>query len=232
MTKTSDKTTASATIPATPVKKRVSTKKTTTATTTTPVVVAAPKSTTVAASTKSTTAATTTPVVASTSDTIVETVDTTLFDQFNVFMGKLQAVGAQFNSLKTEFRALEKRTTRDFKVALKASAKGKRRSGNREPSGFVKPTAISVELATFLKKPEGTLMARTEVTKEINAYIRANSLQDKTNGRKIIPDAPLTKLLKIGKTDELTYFNLQKFMSHHFPKKIVAVATTAVEKTA
>ena len=228
MTKTSDKTTASATIPATPAKKRVSTKKTTTAT---PVVASSTKSTTVAASTKSTTAATTTtPVVASTSDTVVETVDTSLFDQFNVFMGKLQAVGAQFNSLKTEFRALEKRTTKDFKVALKASAKGKRRSGNREPSGFVKPTEISVELATFLKKPEGTLMARTEVTKEINAYIRANNLQDKDNGRHIIPDAPLTKLLKIGKTDELTYFNLQKFMSHHFPKKVVA--TTAVEQTA
>ena len=231
MTKTSDKTTASATIPATPAKKRVSTKKTTTATATP--VVAAAKSTTVASSTKSTTAATTTPVVASTSDTVVETVDTSLFDQFNVFMGKLQAVGAQFNSLKTEFRALEKRTTKDFKVALKASAKGKRRSGNREPSGFVKPTEISVELATFLKKPEGTLMARTEVTKEINAYIRANNLQDKDNGRHIIPDAPLTKLLKIGKTDELTYFNLQKFMSHHFPKKVVVVAaTTAVEQTA
>ena len=222
MTKTSEKTTASATIPATPVKKRV-TKKTTTATTA-PVV---------AVTTKSTVAVTApvTPVVATTTETVVETVDTTLFDQFNVFMGKLQAVGAQFNSLKTEFRALEKRTTRDFKVALKASAKGKRRSGNREPSGFVKPTEISIELATFLKKPEGTLMARTEVTKEINAYIRANSLQDKTNGRKIIPDAPLTKLLKIGKTDELTYFNLQKFMSHHFPKKIV-VTTTQVEKTA
>jgi len=145
-------------------------------------------------------------------------------------MGKLQAVGAQFSSLKTEFRALEKRTTKDFKVALKASAKGKRRSGNREPSGFVKPTEISVELATFLKKPEGTLMARTEVTKEINAYIRANNLQDKDNGRHIIPDAPLTKLLKIGKTDELTYFNLQKFMSHHFPKKVVV--TTDAEKTA
>ena len=230
MTKTSDKTTASATIPATPAKKRVSTKKTTTATATP--VVAAAMSTTVASSTKSTTAATTTPVVASTSDTVVETVDTSLFDQFNVFMGKLQAVGAQFNSLKTEFRALEKRTTKDFKVALKASAKGKRRSGNREPSGFVKPTEISVELATFLKKPEGTLMARTEVTKEINAYIRANNLQDKDNGRHIIPDAPLTKLLKIGKTDELTYFNLQKFMSHHFPKKVVVVATTAVEQTA
>ena len=220
MTKTSDKTTASASSSATPAKKKVSTKKTTAST-------AAPATTSTAKSATTKSTITETPVV----DTLAsETVDTSLFDQFNVFMGKLQAVGAQFSSLKTEFRALEKRTTKDFKVALKASAKGKRRSGNREPSGFVKPTEISVELATFLKKPQGTLMARTEVTKEINAYIRANNLQDKDNGRHIIPDAPLTKLLKIGKTDELTYFNLQKFMSHHFPKKVVA--TTDAEKTA
>ena len=226
MTKTSDKTTASSASTATPAKKRVSTKKTTTATT----AATASASTTKSAVTKSTA---TKPIIVATPvvDTLAsETVDTSLFDQFNVFMGKLQAVGAQFSSLKTEFRALEKRTTKDFKVALKASAKGKRRSGNREPSGFVKPTEISVELATFLKKPQGTLMARTEVTKEINAYIRANNLQDKENGRHIIPDAPLTKLLKIGKTDELTYFNLQKFMSHHFPKKVAA--TTDSEKTA
>tara|TARA_Y100000992_G_scaffold298708_2_gene264322 strand:+ start:1114 stop:1728 length:615 start_codon:yes stop_codon:yes gene_type:complete len=203
MPKTSDKTTA-------PAKKRV-TKKTTTPT----VVETAPVA-------ETTVPVTTAPV---TENVVTETGEFTLFEQFNVFMAKLQAVGAQFNSLKSEFRALEKRCTRDFKVAQKSSNKGKRRTGNREPSGFVKPTAISKELATFLKKPEGTLMARTEVTKEINAYIRANSLQDKTNGRKIIPDAPLTKLLKIGKTDELTYFNLQKFMSHHFPKKAVAEKT-------
>ena len=61
-------------------------------------------------------------------------------------------------------------------------------------------------------------MARTEVTREINSYIRANDLQDKENGRKINPDASLSTLLKIGKGDELTYFNLQRYMSPHFAK--------------
>ena len=61
-------------------------------------------------------------------------------------------------------------------------------------------------------------MARTEVTKEINKYIRANNLQDKDNGRKINPDAALSKLLKLKKEDELTYFNLQRYMSPHFAK--------------
>ena len=127
-------------------------------------------------------------------------------------MAKLQAVGAQFNSLKSEFRALEKRCTRDFKVAQKSSNKGKRRTGNREPSGFVKPTLISTELATFLSKPKGTEMARTEVTREINGYIRQHSLQDKDNGRIIKADKKLSTLLKLKSSDELTYFNLQTFL--------------------
>jgi upstream activation factor subunit UAF30 len=61
-------------------------------------------------------------------------------------------------------------------------------------------------------------MARTEVTREINKYIRSNSLQHPDNGRKILPDKALGKLLKVSKADELTYFNLQKYMSPHFAK--------------
>ena len=100
----------------------------------------------------------------------------------------------------------------------KASKKRARRTGNRAPSGFVKPTKISSELASFLGKPKGTEMARTEVTREINKYIRANNLQDKSNGRVILADSKLRKLLKLKKDDELTYFNLQRYMSPHFAK--------------
>ena len=61
-------------------------------------------------------------------------------------------------------------------------------------------------------------MARTDVSKEINAYIRSNGLQDKANGRKINADSKLATLLKLSKDDELTYFNLQRYMKHHFIK--------------
>ena len=66
-------------------------------------------------------------------------------------------------------------------------------------------------------------MARTDVTKEINAYIRAHKLQDPENGRKINPDKKLAALLRIGKSDELTYFNLQRYMSPHFIKATASV---------
>ena len=150
-----------------------------------------------------------------------------VFDQFSEFMAKLQAVSAQMSSLRTEFRSLERQVSKDLKAAAKVNQKRKRKSGNRAPSGFVKPTLISNELAAFLGKPEGTEMARTEVTREINAYIRAHSLQDKDNGRKIIPDAKLKGLLKLKKGDELTYFNLQKYMSPHFAKAADKAAAAA-----
>ena len=134
------------------------------------------------------------------------------------FLAKLQQLGVLVSSLKTEYRALEKKWSREIKVAQKQNSKRKRKSGNRAPSGFVKPTRISDELAKFLDKPSGSEMARTEVTRDINKYIRTHNLQDKENGRKIIPDSKLAALLKLKKNDELTYFNLQRYMSPHFAK--------------
>ena len=164
-------------------------------------------------------------VVESATDVAKEVVpecDNSLFEASADFIAKLQQVTSIMASLKSEYRLLEKKWTRELKIAQKSSSKRKRRVGNRAPSGFVKPTLISDELAQFLDKPSGSEMARTEVTRDINKYIRAHNLQDVTNGRKIIPDAKLSALLKIGATDELTYFNLQRYMSPHFAKSVKA----------
>ena len=141
----------------------------------------------------------------------------TMGDQFTALLAQLSALRSQLTSVTSQVRALSKRADREIKQAQKAGRK-KRKSGNRAPSGFVKPTKISVELATFLGKAKGTEMARTEVTREINSYIRAHKLQDPKNGRRILADAKLRKLLKLKKDDELTYFNLQRYMSPHFAK--------------
>jgi len=168
--------------------------------------------------------AATTEVVVTASD-----VEAPLAEQSVEFLAKLQQLSVMISSLKTEYRVLEKKWSREIKTAQKQSSKRKRKAGNRAPSGFVKPTKISDELASFLGKATGTEMARTDVTREINTYIRAHQLQDKANGRKINPDTKLAALLKLNKTDELTYFNLQKYMSPHFAKAVKATeATTAV----
>lgn len=145
-------------------------------------------------------------------------VDLGLTEQSVEFLSKLQQLGVLISSLKSEYRGLEKKWSRELKAANKLSLKRRRKTVNRAPSGFVKPTRISDELAHFLEKPSGSEMARTEVTRDINKYIRLHNLQDKDNGRKINPDSKLAALLKISGGEELTYFNLQRFMSPHFAK--------------
>jgi upstream activation factor subunit UAF30 len=153
--------------------------------------------------------------------------ESVIASQFSSISAKLQQVVAFAAALRSELRALERHAVKEIRTAQKASAKKRRKVGNRAPSGFVKPTPISKELAEFLGKTDGSEMARTEVTREINAYIRNNSLQDKENGRRINPDAKLKSLLKLKKGEELTYFNLQRYMSPHFSAKSGVVAVVA-----
>ena len=167
-----------------------------------------------------------TPKVEPPKDEVVEeNVGQELTLAFGEFMTQLTALRTLQAKVLTDFRSLQKRTERELKAAQKANTKRKRKPGNRAPSGFVKPTLISDQLADFLGKAHGSELARTEVTREINQYIRANSLQDKDNGRIIKPDAKLKALLGVKDSEELTYFNLQKFMSPHFQKTVSAAAS-------
>ena len=154
----------------------------------------------------------------------VPSTESVIASQFASISSKLQQVVAFAATLRSELRALERHAVKEIRIAQKASAKKRRKVGNRAPSGFVKPTLISKELSEFLGKTDGSEMARTEVTREINAYIRNNNLQDKENGRRINPDSKLKSLLKLKKGEELTYFNLQRYMSPHFAKSVAAAA--------
>ena len=153
--------------------------------------------------------------------------ETSITDGFTEFFTKFQAMVSQFTALKSELKTLERRTVKQLKVVQKINNK-KRKKGTRAPSGFVKPSPISDELASFLGKEKGVEMARTDVTREINKYIRAHDLQDKENGRKINPDEPLRNLLKLTTDSDvvLTYFNLQRYMGPHFPKSAKATEST------
>jgi len=183
-------------------------------------VVAAATAPVVAASSSSSSSAPAAPAVEEQAVAAADEFETSVEEQSTEFLAKLQQMSSLLSSLKTEFRSLEKKWSRELKSVKKQSSRRKRKAGNRAPSGFVKPTRISDELASFLGKESGTEMARTAVTRDINAYIRLHNLQDTKNGRKINPDVKLAALLKLGKEDELTYFNLQRFMSPHFSKNV------------
>lgn len=147
-----------------------------------------------------------------------EVLEISLTEEFTSILSQVQVLTQNLTGLKNSLRFLEKKTARELKQANKAKKKSKHAKANRQPSGFVKPTLISDELAAFLGKPKGSELARTDVTKEINCYIREHKLQDPTNGRRILADDKLKTLLHLNSEDELTYFNLQKYMSPHFAK--------------
>lgn len=187
------------------------------------IIMAKKKTSTKTKSAKST--KTTTPVVeAAPAPPVPEVVQSTMTSEFQDLFAQLSVLRSQLTSVTSQVRSLAKRAEREVKQAQKAGKK-KRRSGNKAPSGFVKPAKISNELADFLKLPSGTEMARTKVTKEINAYVHKHKLQDPKNGRVILADKKLRDLLRLKKGDELTYFNLQKYMKHHFATAKKALST-------
>ena len=164
---------------------------------------------------------------------VVESVST---DMTSVLETRFAALGAKLSQMSNDIGAIKKEyaevgrlMSKEMKISRKLSEAKMKRAGNRAPAGFIKPTLIGDELAKFLGAPIGTEMARTAVTKQITKYVKSNDLQDPTNGRTIIPDAALAKLLKISKNDELTYFNLQRYLAPHFPSSTAntAAATAA-----
>lgn len=148
----------------------------------------------------------------------VVTIESSMTEVFSSFAESIQTLTASLNKLKTDYKTLEKQVLKEARGMDKVNAKRNKNKGTRAPSGFVKPASISKELAKFLGVPEDTQMARTDVTKMITSYVKEHNLQDKTNGRKIVPDAKLKALLKVKSGEDVTYFNLQKYMKPHFVK--------------
>ena len=199
---------------------------------------ASAKTATAAASTPTPAPATPPPVVseastvstASTASTAVPEI--TLDARFESIMTRLAEFKTFQATLHNDVKILRREVTRQMREANK---KRRRKAPTTEdaskppraPSGFAKPTLISDELCTFLGKPSGTEMARTEVTKSITAYIKEHSLQHADNKRRIMPDPALKSLLNVDDSTELTYFNLQKYMKVHFPKSAAALALAA-----
>ena len=157
----------------------------------------------------------------------VEASSDTLDAKFSDILSKITTFKTWVKELEVEVKKLQKQTIKDLKESAKKSKKGRNNPDKpkRAPSGFAKPSPISQELCDFLGKESGTELARTEVTKHLTTYIKLHNLQAPEDKRKILPDAKLKKLLKIQKGDDITYFNLQKYLKPHFPPKQVSTSS-------
>ena len=87
-----------------------------------------------------------------------------------------------------------------------------------QKNAYNKQSNISQELANFMgiiHQGSITTLTRKEVTTYIMGYIKRNHLIDRKYGRQINPDIKLKTLLKIPVGEQLTFFNLQKYLRPH-----------------
>ena len=162
-------------------------------------------------------------------ETEENSLNTWIMEEFTTINDSLTLFKMQITNLQKLVKTVEKDVKRELKNIKKDKNKEKPKS-KRAPSGFAKPTKVTKELCEFMNKPEGSEIARTEVTKALVNYIKENNLielgEDSKN--KIVPDDKLKSLLGIQdeELNGLTYFNIQKYMNKHFYSKKEATLNT------
>lgn len=134
---------------------------------------------------------------------------------FDDISSSIMSLKSEVSGLYAKLKQLEKAVNKEVKTLNKAVSRNKQK-GNRKPSGFAKSSKISENLCQFMNIPVGSEVARTEVTKFIIRYIKEHNLQRPENKKFINPDEQLKSLLDVPEGDELSYFNLQKYMNKHF----------------
>ena len=138
-------------------------------------------------------------------------------------MIELEIQSMRENSQKTKgikfLRSLNKNLknlkTQCGKVMKKKNSTVRKNNNN---SGFLKPVAISKEMASFTGWSPTEPKSRVEVTKFICDYITENNLQNPEDRRQIRPDDKLKKLLVLKGDEDLRYYSLQTHLKKHFPK--------------
>ena len=144
------------------------------------------------------------------SDELIKTVDETFDSIINTHKDMSKMFREQIQNMKGLQNKVHKMTK-----SLRKEKRNKRDQKSK-PSGFNKPIKVSKELCGFLNIKEEELIARTTVTKLVHDYIKGQNLKDEKDGRIIRADDKLKGLLKLKEDEELTFFNLQKYLNVHF----------------
>ena len=126
-------------------------------------------------------------------------------------------------SVLTEIAAFRAELKSLTKIVRKIKAKqddptGEKSANRAKNNGFNREQKISEKLRVFLDLPEGKLVSRSTVTRSINEYVKANGLKHPDNGRVLVLDKKLRDLLDPPADIQVTFLNLQKFLSPHYTK--------------
>ena len=140
-----------------------------------------------------------------------------MIESLDILENKMQDHKKHINGCRAELKSIRKQLAKMMQKQDKLETKQKK---ERKPHGFARPTIVSDELCLFMGKEKGSLVSRTEVTKYLIQYISDNNLQNPENRRNILVDARLKSLFgPESENEKIDYFNMQKFVNRHFPKK-------------
>tara|TARA_Y100000361_G_scaffold150468_1_gene166201 strand:- start:5209 stop:5631 length:423 start_codon:yes stop_codon:yes gene_type:complete len=123
---------------------------------------------------------------------------------------------SELASLRTDIKSLSK-IVRKIK-AKQDDPTGEKAASRAKNNGFNRKQAISEKLRKFLELPEGELVSRSTVTRAINKYVTENSLKHPDNGRLLMLDDKLKNLLQPPDDVQITFLNLQKYLSPHYTR--------------
>ena len=153
---------------------------------------------------------------------------------------RIAEVNFSLNEMKVaqdKYRESVKKLNHVYEMMVKKEQKqANKPKKERKACGFAVAVPVSDIMCEFMEVEKGSLVARTDITKRLNAYIKANGLENPDNRQQILPDERLWKILgvpspsvpKEGRKDEeqradvvITHFNIQKYINGHFLKKTV-----------
>jgi len=128
----------------------------------------------------------------------------------------LETITTDLTAIRSELKSLTK-LVRKIK-AKQEDPDGEKAKKRAENNGFNRKQKVTDKLRSFLGLKKTELISRSEVTKAINKYITEKGLKHPENGRVLVMDDKLRDLLQPGDT-QVTYLNLQKFLSPHYVKE-------------
>ena len=128
----------------------------------------------------------------------------------------IETVLEEISALRNDIKTLAK-------IVRKGKAKqddptGEKAAKRAENNGFNRKQVISEKLRAFLELPEGELVSRSTVTRAINKYVNEKGLKHPDNGRVLVLDDKLRDLLQPPADTQVTFLNLQKYLSPHYSK--------------
>lgn len=138
--------------------------------------------------------------------------------EFDVMFKEMDKLRVSTALYFKEQRTMLKKVEKEYVKMYKRCNRKKKKSNGGNIGGLAKPQKISKELCEFLGVPAGTEKSYQEVLKGVHGYIKDQNLKNPNNGKEVLPDAKLEKLLQANGEPVYFFNNLHKLLGPHYLK--------------